>query len=63
VAEAVGHASEKLSQFTGLKQNATQLVKTAQEIRDQLDDIEREIRSALKDILADMDSSDEAHGS
>lgn len=56
VKEAVRHASEKLSQFTRLKQNMTKLVKTAEEIRDQLDDIERDIRSTLDGILADMDS-------
>jgi hypothetical protein len=55
VANAVRHAEEKLNQFQGLKQNAANLISTANKIRDRLDDIEREIRSALKDVLDELE--------
>lgn len=58
VAEAIRHASEKLGQFKGLKQNATNLITTAEGIRQQLDDVEREIRSSLNDILAELKTED-----
>lgn len=54
VAESIRHASEKLGQFKGLKQNATSLITTAESMRGQLDDVEREIRCSLNDVLAEL---------
>lgn len=55
VTEVVKYAQEKLAQFSGLKKNATSLVNTATNLRVQLDDIERSIGSALKDILVELE--------
>lgn len=56
VRETVKYAEEKLRQFQGLKSNATYLKKLAGDIRDQLDEIENDIRSALRDILDELET-------
>jgi hypothetical protein len=60
VRQAVEQARDKLDQFRGLKQGLTELVKSAKAVRDNLDDIENEMRCQLNRILAELVEGDEA---
>lgn len=50
VGEAVRKATEKLTQFQGLKQGLTSLINSAENIRRQLDAVERDMRESLQVI-------------
>ena len=54
VAAAIRIAEEKLDLFRRLKNNATTLATSAQDLRADLDTVESEIRSVLSGVLDEM---------
>ena len=59
VNEAIKRVEEKLSHFQGLKRKATDLVTLAGDIRQQLDNVERDIRTELNNISAVLTPAEE----